>query len=440
MFALQKYQNKKIAIYGMGLTGISAATVLKKLGAKVFCWDDNTKRRSKIKKLNFPLNKFWKSQNYIDKILISPGIDINKCKIKSYLKKNSNKIITDLDLFFDLNKKCLIISITGTNGKSTTCKIIEKILQAARYNVKTAGNIGNPILSLKENKKNCVIILEVSSYQLQYSSLFRSKHAAILNVSPDHLERHSNMSNYISIKSKLFFAQNNSDYSYINSNNKYSKLITNIFKTKRLKSKLITINKSNYSLLIKKINNNYFKSEGNIENMIFAYKIAKNLKVKDNIIIKSLNKFKGLPHRQEIVFSTKKLLCINDSKATSFDASLQPLSNFNNIYWIVGGLPKYQDRFYLKTVKKRVIKAYIIGKNTSFFKKQIKKNIPFSISNNLKNAVNHIYTDLKSDKNLKPTILFSPAAASFDQFVNFEIRGDYFKTLVIKKFKKRFNV
>jgi len=440
MVASLKYQNKKIAIYGMGLTGISAATALKKLGAKVFCWDDNIKRRSKIKKLNFPLNKFWKSQNYIDKILISPGIDINKCKIKSYLKKNSNKIITDLDLFFDLNKKCLIISITGTNGKSTTCKIIEKILQAARYNVKTAGNIGNPILSLKKNKKNCVIILEVSSYQLQYSNLFRSKHAAILNVSTDHLERHSNMSNYISIKSKLFFAQNSSDYSYINSNNKYSKLITNIFKTKKLKSKLITINKSTYSLLIKKINNNYFKSEGNIENMIFAYKIAKNLKVKDNIIIKSLNKFKGLPHRQEIVFSTKKLLCINDSKATSFDASLQPLSNFNNIYWIVGGLPKYQDRFYLKKVKRRVVKAYIIGKNISFFKKQIKKNIPFSIAYNLKNAVNHIYTDLKYDKNLKPTILFSPAAASFDQFINFEIRGDYFKTLVMKKFKKRFNV
>jgi len=440
MVASLKYQNKTIAIYGMGLTGISAAIALKKLGAKIFCWDDNIKRRRKIKKLNFHLNKFWKSQNYIDKILISPGIDINKCKIKSYLKKNLNKIITDLDLFFDLNKKCLIISITGTNGKSTTCKIIEKILQAARYNVKTAGNIGNPILSLKKNKKDCVIILEVSSYQLQYSDLFRSKHAAILNVSPDHLERHNNMKNYISIKSKLFFAQNSSDYSYINSNNKYSKSITNIFKTKKLKPKLITINKSTYSLLIKKINNNYFKSEGNIENMIFAYKIAKNLKVKDSIIIKSLNKFKGLPHRQEIVFSTKKLLCINDSKATSFDASLQPLSNFNNIYWIVGGLPKYQDRFYLKKVKRSVIKAYIIGKNVSFFKKQIKKNIPFSISNNLKNAVNHIYRDLKFDKNLKPTILFSPAAASFDQFINFEIRGDYFKTLVIKKFKKRFNV
>ena len=199
----------------------------------------------------------------------------------------------------------MIISITGTNGKSTTCKIIEKILKTAKYNVKTVGNIGNPILSSTKLKKKYIFILEVSSYQLQYSKLFRSKHAAILNISPDHLERHKNIKNYIKIKSRIFFAQNSSDYSYINLTNKYSKSIINIFKTKKLKSKLIPINKSNCNLLIKKINNKYFKSKGNIENMAFAYKIAKNLKINDKIIIKALNKFKGLPHRQEIVFSIK---------------------------------------------------------------------------------------------------------------------------------------
>ena len=249
MLALQKYQNKKIAIYGMGITGYSAAKTFKKLKAKVFCWDDNEKIRKKIKNLNFPLNKFWLNQNSIDTIVISPGIDISKCKIKNYLKKNSNKIITDLDIFFELNKDALIISITGTNGKSTTCKIIEKILRTARYNVKTVGNIGNPILSSNKKKKKNIFILEVSSYQLQYSRLFRSNHAAILNISPDHLERHRNMKNYIKIKSRIFFAQNSSDYSYINLTNKYSQLIKNIFKTKKLKSKLISINKSNCNFL-----------------------------------------------------------------------------------------------------------------------------------------------------------------------------------------------
>ena len=440
MLATQKYKNKRIAIYGMGLTGCSAAKTLKNLGAKIFCWDDNIKIRKKIKKLNLFTEKFWLNKNSFDNIVISPGIDSSKCKIKKYLKKNSNKIITDLDLFFNLNKNNIIISITGTNGKSTTCKIIEKILKTANITVQTVGNIGNPILSSKKIKKKCVFILEISSYQLQYSKLFRSKHAAILNISPDHLDRHKTIKNYTKIKSRIFFAQNSSDYSYINSENKYSKNIKKIFKDKKLKSKLVSINKSKYNFLIKKISNKYFQSKGNIENIVFAYKIAKNLKIKDKIIIKGINSFKGLPHRQEIIFSNKKLLCINDSKATSFEACIQSLSNYKQIYWIVGGLPKYHDSFYLRKVKDRITKAYIIGKNCLFFKKKVGKMIPFSISYNMKNALNNIYKDLKLNNNSKQTILLSPAAASFDQFKNFENRGKYFRNLILRKFKKSKNV
>ena len=104
MVTSRKYQNKRIAVYGMGLTGCSVARTLKKLGAKIFCWDDDIKIRKKIKNLNFPINKFWLNQNFVDNIVISPGIDVSRCKIKNYLRKNLNKIITDLDVFFDLNK------------------------------------------------------------------------------------------------------------------------------------------------------------------------------------------------------------------------------------------------------------------------------------------------------------------------------------------------
>ena len=424
----------------MGKTGCSAAKTLKRLKAKVYCWDDNEKVRKKVKRLNFNLNKFWVNKSKFHNIIISPGIDINNCKIEKYLKKNLNKLITDLDIFFELNKNSLLISITGTNGKSTTCKIIEKILKTAKRNVVTVGNIGKPILSFKKIKKNYIFILEVSSYQLQYSRLFRSKHAAILNISPDHLERHGNLINYIKTKSKIFFAQNSTDYSYINIKNIHSKKIKNIFKRKKIKSNLYNINSSNYNFLKKKINNIYFKSKGNFENLSFAYQILKNLKINEKIIIDGLNKFKGLPHRQEIVFSNKKLLCINDSKATSFDASLQSLSNYEKIYWIVGGLSKYKDKFNLKNIKNEIIKAYIIGKNTTFFTQQIKNDIPFTISRDLKNAVNSIYNDIKFNKSKKNTILFSPAAASYDQFKNFEDRGTFFKKIIIKKFKRKLNV
>ena len=439
MLIKKKYQNKRIAIYGMGITGYSAANFCNTLNANVVCWDDNQNTRKQIKNKKFKFEKFWIKRDFIDFIVISPGIDIRKCKIRNYLKKNFKKIITDLDLFFELNKKALIISITGTNGKSTTCKIIEKILKTAKHNVKTVGNIGKPILEIKPTKKKYIYIIEVSSYQLQYSKLFRSKHSAILNISPDHLERHQNIKNYINVKSKIFLAQKKSDFLYLNKTNKYFKYIKKIVKIKKSKSKLIEINKSNHNFIVDKIKNKYFEIECNTENLAFAYRIAKNLKINDTIIIKALNKFKGLPHRQEIVFSNKKILCINDSKATSYDACLQSLKNYNKIYWIVGGFPKFKDNFYLKSVRSKVIKAYIVGKYTSFFKKKLQNEIPYTVSKNIKNAVDNIYKDLTLNKSTKSTILLSPAAASYDQFSNFENRGAYFKNLALKKFTKNIN-
>ena len=440
MIALKKYKNKKIAIYGMGKTGFSAAKVFKNLKAKIYCWDDNKKVREKIQKNNITLNKFWQKNNEIDLIVISPGIDILKCKIRKYLKNNSSKIITDLDIFFELKKDSIIVSITGTNGKSTTCKIIEKILKTAKIKVKTIGNIGNPILSTLATKKGTIFIIEVSSYQLQYSKLFRSNHAAVLNISPDHLERHKNIKNYINVKSKIFLAQKKSDFSYLNASSKSSKIIKKIIKKNKIKSKLILLNKLKYNLLLKSVRNSFFKSKGNIENLIFAYQIVKNLNINEKIIIKALNNFKGLPHRQELVLSSNKLLCINDSKATSFDASFQSLSAHNKIYWIVGGLPKRKDYFYFKDVKQNIVKAYIVGNSIPFFKKKLKNNVPYTVSKDIKTAINDIYDDLKLNKNSSKTILLSPAAASFDQFNNFENRGIYFKNLILKKFKKKANV
>ena len=436
MITLKKYQNKIVGIYGLGKTGISAAKTLKKLKAKILCWDDNETARKKAKNLNFKLGKFWTKSNSIDFIVISPGINIDKCKIKNFLRNNSKKIITDLDLFFEINRDSLIISITGTNGKSTTCKLIEKIFKTAGYNAITVGNIGNPILNLKINKKKILIILEIFSYQLQYSKIFKSKHAAILNIFPDHLERHKSMLNYTKIKSKIFYGQDINDYSYLNSNNNYSKNIKKIFKFKKLKSKLILVNENSYKHLLKNLKNSYFKSKGNKENLAFAYKISKNFNIKDQTILKALNSFKGLPHRQELIFSKNKFNCVNDSKATSFNASLQSLMNYKKIYWILGGLPKYQDKFDLKKVSNKIVRAYVVGKTINFFIKKIKKNLSYKKSYNIKNAINDILIDIKKNKDTKFTILLSPAAASYDQFQNFEERGNYFKNIIISKLKK----
>ena len=154
--------------------------------------------------------------------------------------------------------------------------------------------------------------------------------------------------------------------------------------------------------------------------------------------MQALNKFKGLPHRQERLSLNSKIICVNDSKATNFESSLQSLKSYENIFWIVGGLPKKGDKFFLNKFKQNIIKAYIIGKSTFFFKKQLRKKINFIVVYNLKNAVLKVTKDLKqinSTNNLtknKYTILFSPAAASFDQFTNFEDRGKKFKELVYR--------
>ena len=179
-------------------------------------------------------------------------------------------------------------------------------------------------------------------------------------------------------------------------------------------------------------------SQNNLENISFVLRIASNYRIRLNLVLQVLNKFKGLPHRQERLLLNDEIICINDSKATNFESSSQSLKSYQNIFWIVGGLPKKGDKFFLNKLKKNIIKAYIIGKSTIFFKKQLRKKVNLVVVNNLKNAVLKIIKDLKQIKKSndltknKYTILFSPAAASFDQFTNFEERGKKFKELVYR--------
>ena len=174
--------------------------------------------------------------------------------------------------------------------------------------------------------------------------------------------------------------------------------------------------------------------------MSFVYALSKVLKINEKFLINSLKSFKRLPHRQEIFYKKNNKIFINDSKATSFEASKFALKNNKNIFWIVGGLPKIGDRFYLGGIKKNIIKAYIIGKHMKNFKKYLKGKVNFQLCKTLKNSVISIFKDTKNIKNKKITILLSPASASYDQFSNFEKRGDYFKNLIKKKFKQRLNV
>ena len=418
------FLNKKILIYGLGKSGFSSFKFLKKKN-KVFLFDDNKKTNlNKIYQKNFiSLGQIKKLK--FDTIILSPGININNCKIKKYLKKNSKIIYTDLDVFNSFYNN-LCITITGTNGKSTTCQLLYEVLKKQKLDVKLAGNIGYPILSIKNIKKDTIFVIEASSYQLEYSKLFSSKYAAILNISPDHLERHKTISNYISAKFKLIKNQNKSSTTFIN---KHDKHIQNKIKNNKYKSKIIKVNTKINKKLINLFKNEYFLSVSNKENLSFVIEIAKKFNIKKSNLITVVKRFKGLKYRQQIIFKDKKISIINDSKSTSYSSSIEMLKK-NNIYWLLGGIPKKGDKFDLSKVYYKNIKGFIFGTNHKKFSLDLKNKIKLKKFSNLKNALNELINDIKKDNSSKKTILFSPAAASFDSFINFEDRGQYFNKLI----------
>jgi len=409
------------AIYGLGLSGTSVHKFLKKKKVKkIYIWDDKYKNK---KKFNF----FYRALNKVDYIVISPGINIKTTRFKSILHKNRKKIITDLDLFYMQNLPVKSIVVTGTNGKSTTCKLIEHVLRVNKMDAQLGGNIGKPILDLKI-KKNSIVIIEASSFQLFYTKFIKPTFAVILNIAKDHLDWHGTIKNYKNSKFNIFSKQDNQGYAFLNNQE--------LIKQFRKKNFLSKLKKIQDNTLEKYIKNKYLLSKTNLENVSFAYELSNIFKIKKKITLKALNTFKGLPHRNEIFYQKRGTTFINDSKATSFEAAQHALKNNKNIFWIVGGLPKLGDKFNLKNVKKNIIKSYIIGKHINHFKKKIEKSIRYKISFNLKKALQDIFKDLQFHKKIKVTVLLSPASASYDQFNNFAERGNQFKKLTFKYAKK----
>ena len=415
---LNIFNKKKILIYGLGKSGLSASKFLKK-NNQITTYDDKIK--SNIKKIITV--KF-------DYIIISPGIDIHKCGLSNFLKNNSKKIYTDLDIFYNNHRQNNKITVTGTNGKSTTAKILYEVLKDQKVDVRLVGNIGNPVLLEKKVTNKTVFVIEASSYQLEYSKLFKSNISLVLNISPDHLERHKTINKYVSAKFKLLKNQSKKDFAILNTKNFY---IKKKLKSKKFLPKIIKIKKNIDNNFLKKINNQYFNTDGNRENLGFILEVAKILKLKKNFLVKTLNKFKGLKYRQEIIYQSKKLTIINDSKATTFSSSVSLLKSLTDVYWIVGGQAKKGDKLILSKKNCKNFKAYIFGTDKSFFIGKIKKLMKYESFLDLKSVIKRLSSEIKVEKKkIHKTILFSPSAASFDNFKNFEKRGEYFNQLVKK--------
>ena len=296
MIYKKNFNKLSFLVYGLGLTGKSVINFFIKNKIKnYFVWDDYNKN-SYLNRRPHNLAKTLKEVSYI---VLSPGVSLKISKHKKKLQKFKNKIITDLDLIYLLRKDFKTIVVTGTNGKSTTCKIIYHVLKKNKFNVLLGGNFGTPVLQLSPKKTNFLII-EASSYQLSHSKFIKPDFAVLLNITNDHLDWHGSMREYVNSKLKIFRLQTKSQFSIIN------KKFVNNFKIKKFSGKIIIPNKKIYLKFKNQIKNAHVKSTINDENVSNVLALTKLLKINEKSLLQSLNTFKGLKHRYEIFLQKKK--------------------------------------------------------------------------------------------------------------------------------------
>jgi len=439
-------------VFGLGLSGLATLSFLLDKKVKFIAYDDN---QANLKKAEDLLNGNKDSLcdldddqwSQIECLILSPGIPLyfpEPHKIVKIARKYNIEIICDIELFYRYFPNNIYIGITGTNGKSTTTALIGHILKANNIPCKVVGNIGIPILSVSPEKDD-IIVIEVSSYQLDLIETVRFNAAILLNITKDHVERHGSLENYTKTKYKIFQTQTKVDSSIIDIDHS---LFRNTLESLMgsLKSRLIKItaghrSKDGISILDGVLYQDGIKvdvipqpdsllGKHNQENIAAAYAaVLSTTNITKEKILNSIFSFKGLPHRIEIVGKSGNLQFVNDSKATNFESTENALKIFDNIYWIAGGLPKEGGIEGIVPFKHKIIKAFLVGKGQEEFASTLEKNsIPYTLCGVLDKAFEEAVSQASASSKAS-IILLSPAAASLDQWKNFEERGNYFASL-----------
>ena len=434
MITSKNFQNKTYYVFGLSRTGKGAIKCLQASGAKVYAWDDNAENVKSVDSTQAefitPSEMDWAK---IDYLVLSPGIPIigdNANKVVRFAKENNVEIISDLDLLYQACPDAKYIGITGTNGKSTTTALVGHILKNCGYKVCVGGNIGVSVLELELLGADGIYVIEASSFQLDISNHIRFNIAAVVNITPDHLDRHLTMENYIAAKERILRNQTADDIAIISKDYsipfKGKNLVSMSCKTEAnvtCKDRIITDGNKIFDLTDMK----FLPGKHNEENIVAAYTICTRFGANPEDVIKHSKTFAGLEHRIEFVLEKNGLKFINDSKATNADAAEKALLCFDNIYWILGGVAKTDGIDSLAPLFKKIKKAYLIGKAQDRFAHTLSSaNCIFEKVGTIEAALDKI----KAENHNSGVVLLSPACASYDQFKDFEHRGRVFKELV----------
>jgi UDP-N-acetylmuramoylalanine--D-glutamate ligase len=456
MIPVTTFAGKKVAIFGLGISGLATSSALFAGGADVIGWDDSGERIEYATSAGIPTADLHKIDwSRIAALVLAPGVPLTHPAphwTVELARAAGVEVIGDIELFCrerrSLAPDAPFIAVTGTNGKSTTTALIAHLLTTAGKEVALGGNIGTAILSLSPPSPGRVHVIEVSSFQIELAPSLDPSVGILINVSEDHLDRHGTMPNYAGIKERLVAGVQANGTAIIGVDDGWSQAAAD--RVARSGRRVVRVS------IRQPLDNGIFvegdrilraESGGtqeialiggiptlrgvhNAQNAACATAAALALGIAPSTIQDGLRSYPGLAHRIEEVGRQGRVVFVNDSKATNADAAARALACFSDIYWIAGGRPKSDGIASLDGFFPRIRKAYLIGEAAPSFAKTLEGSVPYEIVGTLDRAVAAAAKEASASEAADPVVLLSPACASFDQFKNFEDRGEAFRKLV----------
>ena len=458
MIPIRGFEGRKVAVFGLGRTGLTAARALVAGGAEVALWDEKEGGRAAAIAEGFPVVDLktadWSS---FAALMLSPGVPLTHPKPNwtvEMARAAGVEILGDIELFArtvnaaPAHKRPRVAAITGTNGKSTTTALLGHLCASAGRDTRVGGNIGIGVLDLPDMHGGAVYVLETSSYQLDLTSSLKPDAAVLLNISPDHLDRHGGMEGYVAAKRRVLLNQTKGDTAIIGVDDAWcQRICTEITAANHRTiwpiSASHSMGRGVYAIqgvlydatgdrvieVADLLRARSLPGRHNWQNAAAAYAAARALGVPAEEAAEGLMTFPGLAHRMETVAMIGRVRFVNDSKATNADAARQALSSYPRVYWIAGGQPKEGGIAPLDDLFGRVAKAYLIGEGASDFGKVLEGRAPCVQSGTIEAATAAAFADAEASGE-DAIVLLSPACASFDQFSDFEARGEAFRAAV----------
>jgi len=456
MIPVSIFAGRDVAVLGLGLSGLAAARALKAGGANVVVWDDQAKAQAAAADEGFALSELASADwSRFAALVLAPGIPLTHPTPHWSVKRAKEagvEVIGEIELFFRERARQKapgkVVVVTGTNGKSTTTALTAHVLAVSGKRVALGGNIGKAVLELEPFAPDLIYVIELSSFQIDLAPGLAPDAAALLNITPDHLDRHGTLEDYARIKSAIFARLPAGATAVIGVDDEPSRAIADAlrgpFAVKRIAvgrpvdtgvwAKDGVLHEMEAGSEVARVDLagiGSLRGAHNWQNAAAAYALARSQGLEAAAIAQGLKSFAGLSHRMEQVARRGKVLFVNDSKATNADAAGKALASFTDIYWIIGGRPKEGGLAGLEPFYPRIARAYLIGEAAEAFARQLGGAVAHLHCGTLDQAVGAAAADASRSGAQEPIVLLSPACASYDQFANFEKRGDAFRAIVM---------